>query len=274
VREIANELLRTKDGLAGPGAWLFMFELTTDDWEGLYYDQLTVDFNEEDTVTGGTSSASATIKFVVPTSDTEGCLIISGRGATNFQDNEPITDSRGGSAKVTAPLPDGEFTFRRVKNTENITFDSNEYTAISMTMDPFLQEKESVPAFRVSIGNVDQVMEGYVQKAQGFRRKPCRILLVHSDNLTEEPVIDETFDVMSVECTNEYVTFVLGTRNPFLDFFPRFVYDRKVCRFEYGSVECGHSGASCDKTFASCLSLVNQARFGGFPAIPGGRFDA
>jgi hypothetical protein len=86
-----------------------MYEATTSGWSQvdlgrwIDFDAGTTAFTEGDTVTGGTSSATATIERVVVESgdwssnDADGYLVLSNVSGT-FQDNETITDGASGSA--------------------------------------------------------------------------------------------------------------------------------------------------------------------------------
>lgn len=70
----------------------------------LEYDALTGDFAIADTVTGGTSGATAEILGIAPTSATAGTLYIGAITGT-FQDNEALTDGATGAA--TSDIPSG-----------------------------------------------------------------------------------------------------------------------------------------------------------------------
>lgn len=86
-----------------------LFKATTSGWTAqdlgsiIRFDAGTAAFTEGETLTGGTSSATATIRRVVHKSgtyagtDASGFLVISGISGT-FQDNETITDGASGSA--------------------------------------------------------------------------------------------------------------------------------------------------------------------------------
>jgi hypothetical protein len=65
--------------------------------DALDFDAETAAFTVGETLTGGTSSATATIQGIKKTSATAGTLYLSGVSGT-FQDNETITDGAGGSA--------------------------------------------------------------------------------------------------------------------------------------------------------------------------------
>lgn len=69
----------------------------------LAYDALTADFVVGETITGGTSSATATLLAIMPTSATAGTLKL-GTITGTFQDNETITSASG---SATSNIPSG-----------------------------------------------------------------------------------------------------------------------------------------------------------------------
>lgn len=74
----------------------------------LEYDALSGDFTVGNTVTGGTSSASAEILGIAPSSATAGTLYIGAITSGPFQDNEALTDGLTGAA--TSDIPSGTST--------------------------------------------------------------------------------------------------------------------------------------------------------------------
>lgn len=74
----------------------------------LGYDALSAAFTVGDTVTGGTSGASAEILAIAPSSATAGTLKIGAITAGPFQDNEALTDGATGAA--TSDIPSGTST--------------------------------------------------------------------------------------------------------------------------------------------------------------------
>lgn len=81
----------------------YMLRFDGTDWnpttgEALFtlgYDALTADFEIGETVTGGTSGATATIYGIQPTSATAGTLVIGAVTGGPFQDNEALTSASG-----------------------------------------------------------------------------------------------------------------------------------------------------------------------------------
>lgn len=76
--------------------------ITTVAIENLPFDAESAAFAVGETVTGGTSGATATIAGIVKTSATAGTLKVSGVSGGPFQDNEALTDSATGAATAAA----------------------------------------------------------------------------------------------------------------------------------------------------------------------------
>jgi len=91
-------------------------------------------------------------------------------------------------------------------------------------------------------------------------------------------IYDEVFSILKSAANNEIATLTLGLPSPLLWQLPRWRFSRKLCRWRFKGTECGYFGVpvpdTCTKTLARCIELNNVERFGGFPAIPGGFFDA
>ena len=278
MRSLDAALITAKNKLDSDDPWLYMIELTHEDWEILYYDNLTDDFHEGATVTGSNSGASAEIYFIYATSATTGFLVMSEITSGPFTENETITDNHSaspGSAQVTTPLPTGEAVFRFVRNNEDVTFETNIWYKFNFTIDAMTEAVGKMPSVTLTISNADRTMEGYINKGEGFIGDEVRLIIVYAGDLTTDPAIDEVFAIKSVEITSEFASFTLGIPNPLLEPFPSVIYNRRICRFKFKESDCGYSGGdtTCEKTMTDCISKSNQDRFGGFPGIPGSFFD-
>jgi len=271
-------LITAKNKLDSDDPWLVLLQLTHEDWEIVNYDSLTDNFHEGETVTGGTSGASATVHFVVELTATTGYLVTGDITSGPFQDSEDLDGDHSvspGSGSVTTPLPTGEAVFRYARNNESITYETVLWERFSFEFETLVDTTNQVPSLALAISNADRMMEGYVNKGAGFINDQVRILIVYAGDLTADPIIDELFQVKSAEITDEAIVFTLGLRNPLVDPFPSFVYSRKICRWKFKDSDCGYSGGEteCDKTMTDCIARANESRFGAFPAIPGSAFD-
>lgn len=89
-----------------------LYEITDEETYGLAYDALSADFAEGETVTGGTSGASAEIVHIEVLTATTGILHVKNIASGPFQNDETITDGATGSA--TSNIPSGVSTINNI----------------------------------------------------------------------------------------------------------------------------------------------------------------
>ena len=163
---------------------------------------------------------------------------------------------------------------RLVRNTENIVWSGQLWTAFPFELDPPKQSGNGeLPNFTVRVSNVTRTVEGYLEQAGGGVGSSVRMMVVLSEHLDiTTPELDEQFSVQSVSYDESWVSFVLtGSVNLFRR-VPLRRFLKNFCPFQYKGPECKarSSYASCDKSLANCRQRGNEARFGGEPAIPQG----
>jgi phage-related protein len=169
-------------------------------------------------------------------------------------------------------------TLRVVNNNEDIEWGGYTWTKFPFEPGDYKEDQQGeAPRVTVKVSNVARVIEGYLdQTDEGLIGDTVIYRLIHSDHLDEDPAIMQSFTIISVECDEIWAYFTLGAENLFLRRFPLHVYQRYICRYEvFKGTACGYSGSEtvCDRTFARCIELGNEARFGGQPGIPGGLFN-
>ena len=169
-------------------------------------------------------------------------------------------------------------TLRIVNNNEDITYNGYTWQRFQFEPGDFKESQEGeTPRVEIKVSNVLRVTQGYIEQTEeGLVGDTVIYRMIHSDHPDKAPAIIVWFQVLNVVCDEVWAVFTLGAENFFLNRFPLHVYKRNICRYEvFKSSRCGYSGAetSCARTFARCIELGNQARFGGQPGIPGGFFD-
>lgn len=99
--------------------------------------------------------------------------------------------------------------------------------------------------------------------------------LVHTAYPNASAAITGYFEIMEGESDDEWITFELGVENFYINAFPRNTFQRNVCRYNSNqSNVCVYANsASCDRSFAVCLSLGQERLYGGQPGIPNGVWD-
>jgi len=167
-----------------------------------------------------------------------------------------------------------------VRNTEDITWDSQTWTKFPFELDIARQGSDgSIQTLRARVPNVLRAVEGHINDADGAVGSTVIVRVIYSEDLSLDAVIEETFTVSKTVCTAQWADFELAPENIWVRQFPRDVYDRQICRWKaFKGTECGYGGATatCNRTLDACINMAggsNVARFGGFPAIPGVGFD-
>ena len=163
---------------------------------------------------------------------------------------------------------------RLVRNTENVVWGRQLWTAFPFELDPPKQSGNGeLPNFTVRVSNVTRTVEGYLEQAGGGVGSSVRMMVVLSEHLDITiPELDEQFSVQSVSYDENWVSFVLtGAVNLFRR-VPLRRFLKNFCPYQYKGPECKSTSSylTCDKSLANCRQRDNEARFGGEPAIPQG----
>lgn len=163
---------------------------------------------------------------------------------------------------------------RLVRNTEDIVWNSELWTAFPFELEPPKQSSNGeLPNFTVRVSNITRTVEGYLEQAGGGVGSDVRIMVIMSEHLNiPTPELDEQFSVQSVSYDESWVSFTLtGAVNLFRR-VPLRRFLKNFCPFQYKGPECkATSGyAECNKSLSDCRARNNQERFGGEPAIPQG----
>uniref|UniRef100_A0A6H1ZFP7 Putative tail protein n=1 Tax=viral metagenome TaxID=1070528 RepID=A0A6H1ZFP7_9ZZZZ len=158
-------------------------------------------------------------------------------------------------------------------NNQNVTWPSSggtEYVAFPFELDDIEEEGKAYTEFEMRIGNVNQVMEAYMEAdPDGGVGSTVIMSIVHGAHL-DLPDAEVTY---TVKCLDAYADsiwahFVLGSDVPWQRRFPRGRIDPNYCRYKrFGGPRCQYTGVNtvCDRTLITCRSYSNSNRFGGFP---------
>ena len=161
-----------------------------------------------------------------------------------------------------------------VQNTENVTYNGQEYTAFPFSIGVSKQtSKGEISSVQFRVCNINRVMQGYIEDYDGFIGKSITLRLVNAAHLSEDYAeLTVTYEINSCSANAEWVTFDCGAPNPMSKRFPLYRYIGSHCNFVFKSVECGYSGAvtTCDRTLLSCAAKYNTPRYGGYKGLLGG----
>jgi len=138
-----------------------------------------------------------------------------------------------------------------VRNTEDITYNSQTYTAFPFDLDVSKQvSKGDIPTIELKVSNVTRTLQAYLEDYNGLIDTPITIRVVAKPEGETEYLEAEswTHDILAVHADAEYVYFTLGAPNPLSKRFPLYRYIAHSCRFAFrknSSVvapECGYTG--------------------------------
>jgi phage-related protein len=166
--------------------------------------------------------------------------------------------------------------FRLVRNTEDVTFQSNTYTAFFFELDAFRYTgRGDIPTLELRVANATRLLQPFLEEAAGGVGSTVKITIVSAGLLNEDySDLEETFEVVASHCDAQWVTFVLGAPSPLRKRIPLYRYLALHCRWagQFKGVECKYVGVetTCDGTLATCRGYSNTANFGGFVGLRSG----
>lgn len=162
-------------------------------------------------------------------------------------------------------------TYYIVRNNEDITFNSQLYTAVPFNLGVRTQDGTGeIPKLSLSITNISRVFQAYVEEYEGAIDATVRLRVVSHANLTEDYTeLTLDFDVIGSSSNSQVIVFDLGAPNPLRRRFPLHRYIALHCNWEFKSVECAYVGAEteCARTQTACTAYNNLERFGGYPGL-------
>jgi lambda family phage minor tail protein L len=158
----------------------------------------------------------------------------------------------------------------------DIIYDGITYTKFPIRHGEISENSQGeIDSFRVTMSNVDRVVQGYLE-AYDFRGKKVTITLVWANQLSDADAnIKFIYYIDNYTASQDTVAFVLTSKYDIMDLsLPNRKYNRNYCGWKFKSTECGYAGAetTCDKRKATCKNTMsNIARYGGFPSVPTNR---
>ena len=157
---------------------------------------------------------------------------------------------------------------RLVRNNEEITWNGQLWVPFPLDFGDINEDGKEIPSVGLKVSNVQGIIQGYVQRYNGFCDAPVRIMVVHAAHLDNTvPLTELDFVINKTSYDEEWVTFTVGASNDFSFRFPFDRYLRKFCPYHFKDIRCGYAGTltECDNTLSNCRI---PKRFGGEPGIP------
>ena len=167
-------------------------------------------------------------------------------------------------------FPGAEPTMRIVRNTEDVVWDSQTWTAFPFAVDTINENNKGEEVnVVVRVSNVSRYVQGILEDTDTVGAD-ITLRVVHSEHLDTSAALTMEFLCTAVVADSEWVSFTLGAKSVFRRRFPQERILKDFCRWRFQSTPCGYSGAqtSCDKTLEDCRdNKSNEDRFGGFPLV-------
>ena len=144
--------------------------------------------------------------------------------------------------------------FRLVRNEEDITFESNTYTAFNFQLEPtVLKSKGQIPTLTLRVSNVTLLLQSKLQELNGGIGSTVRMIIVNSNLLAEDfSDLEMNFEVLAASSTNMWVEFILGSPSPLRQRFPLEKYQALGCDWRFESIECDY-----DRKVVAGVTLSN-----------------
>jgi phage-related protein len=158
---------------------------------------------------------------------------------------------------------------RLVRNTEDITFESNVYTAFPFEIDTMSFDKDVIPSVVLKVSNITRLLQAYLESSGGGVGATVRLIVVNSVDYTADlSDLELTFKITAVSSDATWVSFTLGIPSPLNKRFPLYRYMANHCNWagNFKGAECQYADVEtiCTGTLARCRELNNSIHFGGF----------
>lgn len=162
-------------------------------------------------------------------------------------------------------------TIRIVKNSEDITFEGNVFTASNFELDIQLDATRETQV-TLKAHDETRLLAQYIDAYDGLVGCKVRIIIANSGSLSSPPEIDENLLVTSTTLTNYTANIELGVESATGVRFPKARQFKDRCWKTFKSTRCGYAGpdGTCDYTRNGpngCVAKNNEINFGGFPGI-------
>ncbi len=174
---------------------------------------------------------------------------------------------------LTLKSKDESVTLRICSNTDNVTFENQEFIAFPFSIDEITESnKGELPSISITMSNVQRLVQAYVEQDESLGSGwSVHIDIVHTSTLLREIYYD--FVTTNVTADESHVVFQCGMQNPLRYQFPRVRMLPNSCQHSFKKGGCTYSGSdlTCSKTFKDCRAKFNGATkipILAFPGIP------
>ena len=157
----------------------------------------------------------------------------------------------------------------------NVVYDGVTYFQFPVTYDNVSENMSGeIDTIQIKVANVTRDIEGYLENYD-LRAKKISIKAVWADELSDPLAFSEDiYWIDSIQANQTEVVFTCASKFDIMELtLPNRQYTRNYCTWKFKGTECAYAGGEteCNRTWQRCNALGNEARFGGFPSVPGKR---
>lgn len=150
---------------------------------------------------------------------------------------------------------------------EDFVFEGQTYSKAAISQTEITQSADGkINDITISIGNVNRVMQSYVESYQ-MSGKRVRVMQLFK-NCNSYMQLD--YIIKTIKSNKSQVDFTCGLGfDALLLEVPKRTVLRDFCKWQFKDSNCLYAGAdsTCSKQYNDCLRKGNISNFGGFPAV-------
>lgn len=167
----------------------------------------------------------------------------------------------------------GEDTIRVVLNNESIQWNSQTWLPYPFKLGPIDDSKDGeVSEVTLTVFDFTRTLTPLIEEYGGGLGAEMTIRVVIADNLQETtPEFEITLEIIAADTDGQGgIQFTLGADNLINYRTPQDRYLKNHCRYDhFKDSYCGYTGSEtqCNRTFARCIEIGNETRYGGTPGI-------
>ena len=142
-------------------------------------------------------------------------------------------------------LPDASV-IRLAKNTDDVTFLGNVYTAFAFELGTIGSGGDGqIQGVSLKVANPERALQPLMEANNGFVGCTVSLMVVHAANLSEDYTeLTLAYDVLGAVCAEDWIEFTLGALNPIRRIFPLLSAKPYSCDWKFKGVECAYAEAT------------------------------
>lgn len=144
-------------------------------------------------------------------------------------------------------------------NNENLTYDGDTYEASSFDLTIVSENvKGEIPSLELNIQNVDRILGGIIDAADGGLGSSVVVSVVEVDATTKGCTLafSKEYEVMFVEMGGASLTVTLGVPNLLRQFFPFYKYIAEHCEWRFKWHECKYEDTSASRVTVGGVNYI------------------